>query len=145
MRIGITVLSVAREVRSIFNSISHRMSWHVFVYMQNVSHPHDDYQPDQQKYAAHPSKPGYLILVTNLSKVYFESLTGVRILTRQTHLEELSESNKDKGDIGSLELGGEEAVERVLRGLKGVTQRENWEDEVELETAEGGLYVSRRE
>lgn len=93
-----------------------------------------------QKYCPHPSKPGYLLLITTLSKVYFESLTGVRLLTRQREVEERNLSRSQNNDAGSFDVAGEEAVERILEALHGVMEGNEWEG-VEMETAAGALYV----
>jgi hypothetical protein len=93
-----------------------------------------------QKFASHPTKPGYITLLTDLTKVYFEPLAGIRVLARQREVEEefgQSQSQRDGG--GSLDLGGEEAVDEVLEEIKGLMG--DMED-VEMEVKAGDLYVS---
>lgn len=69
----------------------------------------------------------------------------MRLLTRQTHVEELDNARCQtrNDEAASLELRGEEAVEKVLIAIgRGMKAGGGW-DGAEMETVEGGLYVSR--
>jgi hypothetical protein len=93
-----------------------------------------------QKYASHPTKPGYITLLTDLTKVYFEPLAGIRVLARQREVEEkFGQSQSQRDGASSLDLGGEEAVDEVLEEIKGLIG--DMED-VEMEVKAGDLYVS---
>ena len=93
-----------------------------------------------QKYAPHPTKPGYITLLTDLTKVYFEPLAGIRVLARQREVEEkFGQSQSQRDGASSLDLGGEEAVDEVLEEIKGLMG--DMED-MEMEVKAGDLYVS---
>jgi hypothetical protein len=95
-----------------------------------------------QKYARHPTKPGFIVLLTDLIKVYFEPLVGIRLLARQREVEEKygeSQRTKDAGG-SSLDIGGEEAVQEVLDGLDDLMR--DMLGEAEMAVSSGDLYVS---
>jgi hypothetical protein len=93
-----------------------------------------------QKHAPHPTKPGYITLLTDLTKVYFEPLAGIRVLARQREVEEkFGQSQSQRDGSSSLDLGGEEAVDEVLEEIKGLTGEM---EDVEMEVKAGDLYVS---
>ena len=79
--------------------------------------------------------------MTDLTKVYFEPLVGIRLLARQREVEEkYGASQSLNGGGGSLDLGGEEAVDEVLDlvgRLMGIGL-----GEAEMTAAAGDLYVS---
>lgn len=95
-----------------------------------------------QKHARHPTKPGYILLLTDLTKVYFEPLVGIRLLARQREVEENHGETQRARDGGgsSLDMGGGEAVQEVLDGLDGLMGTEL--EEAELAVSAGDLYVS---
>lgn len=98
----------------------------------------------EQKYTRHPSKPGFIVLLTDLTKVHFEPLVGIRLLARQREVEEQHGESQRKKDGGgsSLDMGGEEAVAEVMDGLDGLMGPEL--EDAELSVASGDLYVSDR-
>jgi hypothetical protein len=80
--------------------------------------------------------------VTDLIKVYFEPLAGIRLLARQREVEDKYGQSQKQQDAGgsSLDIGGEEAVQEVLDGVASLMG-----DELEggqLEVSPGDLYVS---
>jgi hypothetical protein len=78
--------------------------------------------------------------LTDLTKIYFEPLAGIRLLARQREVEEKfgqSQSQRDGGS--SLDLGGEEAVAEVLDDVACLMGQM---DDVEMEVKAGDLYVS---
>lgn len=80
------------------------------------------------------------MILTDLEKVYFEPLAGIRVLARQREVEEkFGQSQSQRDGSSSLDLGGEEAVADVLEQLAVLMSQL---DDVEMEVKAGDLYVS---
>ena len=80
--------------------------------------------------------------MTDLTKVYFEPLVGIRLLARQREVEEQHGESQRRKDGGgsSLDMGGEEAVTGVLEDLDGLMS--GGLEDAELSVTSGDLYVS---
>jgi hypothetical protein len=77
--------------------------------------------------------------LTDLKKVYFEPLAGIRVLARQREVEEkFGQSQSQCDGSSSLDLGGEEAVAEVLEDVAGLMGQV---EDVEMEVKAGDLYV----
>lgn len=97
---------------------------------------------NRQKYARHPTKPGFIVLLTDLSKVYFEPLVGIRLLARQREVDEKYGESQRRADGGgsSLDIGGEKAVDEALQGVDSLMGKEL--EDAEMTVSAGDLYVS---
>lgn len=79
--------------------------------------------------------------MTDLTKVYFEPLVGIRLLARQREVEEKYGASQRANDGGSsLDVGGEEAVDEVLDQV-GILMGDELEQSG-LTVSAGDLYVS---
>lgn len=78
--------------------------------------------------------------MTDLTKVYFEPLVGIRLLARQREVEEKYRASQRADGSSSLDVGGEEAVDEVLEQVRGLMGPEL--GEAEMTIAAGDLYVS---
>jgi hypothetical protein len=75
------------------------------------------------KYAPHPSRPGYIVLLTDLTAVYCEVLTGPGVPSRTTEVDRAFHANSAKGSKGKGKRAGmdeEDVIGRSEAALKDV-------------------------
>ncbi|KAI9635669.1 uncharacterized protein MKK02DRAFT_44367 [Dioszegia hungarica] len=75
------------------------------------------------KYAPHPSRPGYIVLLTDLAAVYCEVLTGPGVPSRTTEVDRAFHANSAKGSKGKGRRAGmdeEDVIGRSEAALKDV-------------------------
>lgn len=95
------------------------------------------------KYAPHPHRPGYILLLTDLTGVYLESLLAPSIPSR---LAEISRHSKGKGKKGRHTTGSEDddviaQSEKALAGLQKL-MRSGQLNDAEVELRDHDYHVS---
>lgn len=86
------------------------------------------------KHTPHPSRPGYIVLLTDLSSVYLEVLTAPSVPSRLNEVQRRFPANGDEVE--------EDIIAKSERALKSVKRL--WDQEVQMELSSHDHHVSVR-